>query len=425
MKFSPYLISFAVIFCILLLFSCSSNIELPPSPDSLFSSGDSSSSGGGGSSSSIGSSSSGGDDNVSSSSQTPPPPLYDNEFLDTRDNNKYKYEIYDGRVWMSENLRYSKDGTIGYCYKTGLDKEIRGIPGEEGDGCKSPYGRNYTYAETMDGNTTRGICPEGWHIPNVADWSNSMGNMSNSFYVLAGNFNTNSRWPPLGWKERDLTTSSDNRGYYWANSSNFRFFLMMPGQNSRVDENSASVDDYFSVRCIMDEGGELPCGSSSYNPVTELCVNGTKYPKMCGDKTWDPGLQQCNGGVLTCLPILPTGYSCFGNEVYQVTTVNGQTWMASNLNRGATYDWATAMNLASACNSSSTCVVQDPHQGICPTGWHIPKRDEITSNTFFSSGIWWTATQSSGYDAYYKSISGNIYFDDKAARYPVRCVKND
>jgi uncharacterized protein (TIGR02145 family) len=44
---------------------------------------------------------------------------------------------------------------------------------------------------------------------------------------------------------------------------------------------------------------------------------------------------------------------------------------------GRLYDWATAMALPSSCNSS-TCAsqVQTKHQGICPSGWHIPTNDD-------------------------------------------------
>jgi uncharacterized protein (TIGR02145 family) len=40
---------------------------------------------------------------------------------------------------------------------------------------------------------------------------------------------------------------------------------------------------------------------------------------------------------------------------------------------GALYQWAMAMDLSSTCNTSN-CQdsIQTKHQGMCPTGWHIP-----------------------------------------------------
>ena len=45
---------------------------------------------------------------------------------------------------------------------------------------------------------------------------------------------------------------------------------------------------------------------------------------------------------------------------------------------GGLYQWSEAMGLAGTCNSA-TCAAQistGHHQGICPVGWHIPKKAE-------------------------------------------------
>jgi uncharacterized protein (TIGR02145 family) len=44
---------------------------------------------------------------------------------------------------------------------------------------------------------------------------------------------------------------------------------------------------------------------------------------------------------------------------------------------GRLYDWATAMGLASTCNSTiCASQVQAKHKGVCPTGWYIPSGDD-------------------------------------------------
>jgi uncharacterized protein (TIGR02145 family) len=70
-----------------------------------------------------------------------------------------------------------------------------------------------------------------------------------------------------------------------------------------------------------------------------------------------------------------SGSKCYGNQV-------------SNCDKyGRLYDWATAMNLPSSCNSSScSSQVQAKHRGICPEGWHIPSDSEWTTLTDYVGG---------------------------------------
>ena len=86
--------------------------------------------------------------------------------------------------------------------------------------------------------------------------------------------------------------------------------------------------------------------------------------------------------------------SSFGSPVVganEPVTVGTQVWMKRNLDvevqgskcydndpenctkYGRLYDWATAMKLTSDCNSNyCSSQINSPHQGICPSGWHIP-----------------------------------------------------
>ncbi len=102
----------------------------------------------------------------------------------------------------------------------------------------------------------------------------------------------------------------------------------------------------------------------------------------------------------------------YGGETYPTVIIGTQTWFAKNLNYdpgtgnsgcydcatyGRLYDWSTAMNLPSSCNST-TCSgqVQSKHKGICPSGWHIPSNADWDKLFRFVDG---TNGTSSPYDS--------------------------
>jgi len=101
---------------------------------------------------------------------------------------------------------------------------------------------------------------------------------------------------------------------------------------------------------------------------------------------------------------------CYEGETYETVVIGSQTWMARNMNYdakgskcycgradqtsgfhiaydcntfGRLYDWPTAMDLPSNCNSTSCASqVSSKHRGICPPGWYIPSKadwDKLTS----------------------------------------------
>jgi uncharacterized protein (TIGR02145 family) len=66
----------------------------------------------------------------------------------------------------------------------------------------------------------------------------------------------------------------------------------------------------------------------------------------------------------------------------------GDTWLApdkpddqpkikANCDKyGRLYNWETAMKLSNCSATSCASKIQKPHQGICPSGWHLPDTSE-------------------------------------------------
>jgi uncharacterized protein (TIGR02145 family) len=72
---------------------------------------------------------------------------------------------------------------------------------------------------------------------------------------------------------------------------------------------------------------------------------------------------------------------------------------------GRLYDWSTAMGLEASCNSSAcNSKIQPKHQGVCPSGWHIPSDAEWQALVDFAGGDETAGTK-------LKSTSG-WYIDD-------------
>jgi uncharacterized protein (TIGR02145 family) len=123
------------------------------------------------------SSSSNGGYNISSSGGT------SDTFIDSRDGGKtYKWVKIGEQYWMAENLSYNATGSK--CYAEG----VSGVSSDSIAKNCARYGRLYDWSTAMGISTSynssyynpsasikyRGVCPEGWHIPNNAEWDKLM-----------------------------------------------------------------------------------------------------------------------------------------------------------------------------------------------------------------------------------------------------------
>ena len=231
-----------------------------------------------------------------------------------------------------------------------------------------------------------------------------------------------------------------------------------------------------------------------FDASVQFCLDNAIYYK-CGGREYDASTQYCSGNALSTYDSVK-----YGDQSYKTVVIGTQTLFAENLNYdvsdndtdvcynndpanctkyGRLYDWATAMGLETNCNNGDCSEhINTSHQGICPSGWHIPSQDEwntlssyVESNSGCSNcdagklktasgwynngngtnkygfsalpggsrmnsfgnasyyGSCWSAGEYDGSRAYYRDMlfndDGAYWYDDfKSYLFSVRCLQN-
>ena len=202
------------------------------------------------------------------------------ELLDTRDGQTYKTVKIGEQTWMAENLNYATaEGS--YCYdQTESDPKT--------ENC-SKYGRLYMWAAAVGKSVIecgygqycdcgpfgmeRGVCPEGWHLPDTTEWSKL-------FTAVGGKSTGGKKLKSLtGWNDYNGTSGNgmdaygfsalsagdrNSNGYfdYEGSLTDFWSAAVYNSYNAYYvglyynDEGArlyfVNKDDAFSVRCLKD-----------------------------------------------------------------------------------------------------------------------------------------------------------------------------
>jgi len=187
---------------------------------------------------------------------------------DKRNGIKYKTVVIGEQEWMAENLNYrgTETDTIGRCYNDKLDN------------CQN-LGRLYTWAESMNlskiydttyynsiAQKIQGICPQGFHLPNYAEWEKLLN------YVGAKNglkLKTTFGWEknavngtdeygfsamPAGYHYENIYQKIGECGAWWSTAE------LAPRNIQSVeicdDDNTKTVNflkaSWASIRCVKD-----------------------------------------------------------------------------------------------------------------------------------------------------------------------------
>lgn len=208
---------------------------------------------------------------------------------DSRDGQTYKTVTIGTQTWMAENLNYAYTGVpynnFGYtsdstswCYN------------DDSSNC-AKYGRLYTWAAAMDSVGTwttngkgcgygskcsptgiiRGICPEGWHLPDTTEW-NTLFSAVGGEYIVGRVLKSQTVWTaydgitnedsfgfsalPSGYRNYDgYYDYEGNYAYFWSSTeygSNLAYVMSLYYLDDYAHLSNRNKDFGRSVRCLKD-----------------------------------------------------------------------------------------------------------------------------------------------------------------------------
>ncbi|MDD2550670.1 MAG: FISUMP domain-containing protein [Bacteroidales bacterium] len=210
-------------------------------------------------------------------------------FTDSRDGNVYKTVTIGSQVWMAENLRYlpsvvgpsAASDTKPYYYVYGYEgTDVAEAKAKEN---YKTYGVLYNWSAAMAGaepsetnpSGVKGVCPTGWHLPSVAEWTELiefMGGQDKAAAQLkeagtihwagpnAGVTNESGFTAlPGGYRLRDGGYAYINDSGYWWGATEYKdnnanaYYWKMNFDSDEVFRYPGGKTIGFSVRCIRDK----------------------------------------------------------------------------------------------------------------------------------------------------------------------------
>jgi uncharacterized protein (TIGR02145 family) len=268
--------------------------------------------------------------------------LSSGSFTDTRDGQVYKYAEIGCQTWMAENLNY---------------KTPKSICNEKAQENCDKYGRLYNRSESMN------ACPKGWHLPNEKEWC-AISDCGEGQYSSGKRLKAMRGWDKYEGRDGNGTDNYGfsalpggaayykgylygfdysyigSIGYWWIATENYYDFsviLLGSGGDETVARKTSSMSsDFFSIRCIK--------GFGDYSDKEE--------PKIFSFK------------------------DSRDEKMYKYVIIGTQTWMAENLNYEST-ESKCYNNKPSYCEKYGRLYNWEDAKGVCPSGWHLPSRDEF------------------------------------------------
>ena len=170
--------------------------------------------------------------------KTAPVKKSSNVFTDKRDGKKYMFAEFGDQIWMIENLDFKTKNSK--CYD------------QNPKNCEK-WGALYPWNDAMV------ACPEGWHLPNDAEWSeliNNYGGVNEAGARLkkGGDSGFNVLW--AGYHDKkDFYGKGGVSSYFWSSTEQNDLYASFKGIYSTADNVGTytyTKADGMSVRCIKD-----------------------------------------------------------------------------------------------------------------------------------------------------------------------------
>lgn len=189
------------------------------------------------------------------------------------DGNQYGTVKIGTQCWMNKNLRTSHfaDGTsIPYCNSMYLSGPLYSAP-DGSSTATATYGFLYNIEAAMNGasassanpSNVQGVCPNGWHLPSKAEWTQLVNHLKRYDEYWCGDNNTyiaKSLASTTGWTSSTLPCAIGNN----PSDNNYTGFGALPAGNREVGEgyHGFGYEAYFWTTSNYSYGGWDICNLS-------------------------------------------------------------------------------------------------------------------------------------------------------------------
>ncbi|MCR4965584.1 MAG: fibrobacter succinogenes major paralogous domain-containing protein [Bacteroidales bacterium] len=183
-----------------------------------------------------------------------------NDAVTDIDGNSYDAVQIGNQVWMAENLRtthYANGDSIPMGGAPSNTEPGRFYPNYSADNVNT-HGYLYNWAAVMNGaapssanpSAVQGICPDGWHVPSDAEWTQLTDYVSSHSQFVSGDDNTHiakALASAVGWNS---STSEGTVGNNVETNNSTNFSVLPAGHYTEIPPGHYGCTDFGEDACF-------------------------------------------------------------------------------------------------------------------------------------------------------------------------------